>query len=174
MGSKIDFVLDVEYCVYAPGGFGSSYPGQDPSGGARYVFAYRVLNNLDPYPYPPEELDGGVKGSVNTLSVGLTDGDECASDITYVADGGNAPSSMSINPSSAMWNFVGAAYQIDYGETSEILIFTSPVVPSWDNASVSGEWSDTQQLPSPAPEPASLVLLAAGAAICVSRRRRLR
>src|SRR2546426_12007332 len=35
---------EVDYAVYAPGQFNLSFPGGDPSAGARYVYAYRVHN----------------------------------------------------------------------------------------------------------------------------------
>ena len=162
------FEADVEFCVYAPGDFDNSFPGQDPSTGTDYVYAYQIFNDLDFYPPPP--FSGAVRG----LSVGINGGDEI---ITHVGSipgtGDQSPQSDDLNSSSVWWIF-GDAYELDKGEISDILFFTTPGVPEWDYADMDGGFPDTGQLPSPqgAPEPGTLALLAVAGLLLKAGRRR--
>ena len=165
----LEWAADIEYCVYAPGNFGLSFPGQDPSAGQEFVYAYQIFNNLDPYPTSPP-LWNGDKGHINAFSVGINDGDEQAGNDGFVADVNVDPSSHSLSGSSVFFGFAGAS-QLDYGEISDVLIFTSPFVPEWDNATASGVFPDTKSLPSPAPEPATMGLLIMGLAMLWTSKR---
>jgi len=169
MGSQIDFAADVDYCVYAPGKFGLSFSGQDPSNGALYVYAYQIFNDLDPYPSGPLYMNR--KGHVNTISIGLNGGDEYVPHVGYLPGTENSPDTYNRNPSSVKWNFPLVDPQIDFNERSNILIFTSDGSPEYDSATVAGVFPTSQQLPSPAPEPASLAILAAASAFCMLSRR---
>ena len=165
----LEWAADIEYCVYAPGDFELSFPGEDPSAGLEYVYAYQIFNDLDPYPTDPPPWNGD-KGHINAFSVGINDGDEQADNDGFVADVNVDPSSHEVRPSSVFWGFAGAS-QLDYGEVSDVLIFTSPFAPEWDNATASGVFPDTEQLPSPTPEPATLGLLVLAVVALATRRR---
>jgi hypothetical protein len=168
--------VDVEYNVYAPGPdfetscdelFGA---GEDPSNGKQYVYAYQILNNVNPNPDP-------VKDYVTSFSVGLPDGDEQPANIGSVAvTGGTNPALKYFSPaapavpSTATWKFIPS---MKYPGFSNILIYTSPYGPELDNATVGGYSFDTHSMPSPTPEPATLALMAGGlAAVWTLRRRR--
>ena len=169
------WAADVEYAVYAPGGsFTTSWPGAtDPSSGQHFIYAYQIFNDLgiDPeYPYPsggPGMFGTKDKEHVTTLSIGINGSDEEVANIGYIAATGvKDPTYSEINPSSVFWEFIGGtggANQINYGDTSDVLLFSSPHGPELDYATLSGEVPDEGFLPSPAPEPATIAILAIGA-----------
>jgi PEP-CTERM motif-containing protein len=149
---------NVDYAVFAPGAFGVAFPGLDPSGGTDYVYAYQI-DNLDT--------------NITKLTVGL-DGDEALGSIGSIADVGAVDPSAALyvgsGPSSAAWDFTG----LGNGQSSALLFFTSAEAPELHISTVAADWSNTQDLPSPLPEPASLSLLAIGAGfMCVGKRRRV-
>jgi hypothetical protein len=164
-------VADVEYAVFAPG----DYPGLDPSGGSNYVYAYQILPALD--------TDGTtILGStyVSWFSVGL-DGDEnpsgIGSDPTQAILGGQPPDTSAFQGTpitTALWEYIPTVLNVHTGAYSEVLLFTSPFVPEWDNASVSGGFGlqDMESLPSPSniPEPSLIVLAGLGVAGLIRRR----
>ena len=148
---------NVDYAVFAPGAFGVAFPGQDPSGGTEYVYAYQI-ENLDT--------------DISKLTVGL-DGDEPLGTVGFLATGLTDPTASSFigaGPTSAAWDFTvpGA---LTNGNSSAVLIFTSAAAPEWDTATVAAAWSNTQNLPSPVPEPASLGLIAVGLGLVSIRRK---
>jgi len=150
---------DVDYAVFAPGAFGAAFPGLDPSGGTEYVYAYQV-ENTDP------------ATDISKLTVGL-DGDEPLGTIGFIPDAGlHDPADelfVGAPPTSAAWDF-SAATPLPSGVTSAILIFTSAAGPEWDTGTTHGVFADQQALPSPAPEPASLALMAMGLGAMGSRK----
>ncbi|KPK84766.1 MAG: hypothetical protein AMJ81_04845 [Phycisphaerae bacterium SM23_33] len=156
--------VDIEFCVYAPGQFERSYPGLDPSGGAHYVYAYEIFNDLDPHPSPSP-------GYVERFSVGL-DTDEQAANIGFIDGAGQNPNTWGLGPQTAGWNFNDPT--LSHPSVSDVLLFTSRFGPELDTATVSGSYAlaATEYLPSPLPEPAALSLLAAGAVLVAARRRR--
>ena len=159
--------LDVDYCVYAPGQFELSF-GFDPGNLGGYVYAYQILNDLGNHPYnPPEDRD-----YVSGFSVGITL-DEPGNEpipIGYIDGAGLAPFLSYFAPNTATWKFIPT---LTYELFSDVLYYTSPYGPGWDNATVIGYEADTQQLPSPIPEPATVMLLSAGlAGVAISRRRK--
>lgn len=173
--------VTVEYAVYAPGQFGLSYSGQDPSNDSQYVYAYEIFNN-DPN-HPRQDLPDYVR----RLSVGL-DGDEQPANATWVDLTPDLP--LHQDPSNASfvssggiitsvgWNYASDNRLIyDYpntgGRASDVLFFTSPFGPEWDSATVSGNLFDSDTLPSPLPEPATLALLGLGAAVMLRRWKRI-
>ena len=169
--------VDVDYCVYAPGQFELSFPGQDPTGGTEYVYAYQIFNDLDPHPVT---MPGFNPDYVGRFSVGL-DADEGAGNGGYVAGTGAAPSDVdTIGAAStqAGWDFTDA--QMHYPSVSAVLFFTSPNLPELDTATASGAYPTNPQtlpsemLPSPSniPEPATLALLGTGITLEAGRRRR--
>ena len=158
----------VEYAVYSPGDFDTSFPGGDPSGGSDYVYAYQMFNT------GPNELD--------QLTVGLDAGD----DATFigviddtVGDVGVNPNPSGVTFQGTVPNFTSAKWTynpdpgVPNGGKSRILFFTSPNSPELDSATVlAGSIADTQQLPSPVPEPTTLALAMLGLIGCAMRYRR--
>ena len=154
----------VDFAVFAPSKFNLSYPGMDPSGGANYVYAYQLHNQV------------AGTASITTFSVGLSGGNETPSGIGFVPAGGAAPTSTTFIPAGPPFTSAGFSYTGAFlapGATSQILIFTSPYGPEFDNASLMGGINKTEQLPSPVPEPASYVLLGLGVLALLVQRRRL-
>jgi hypothetical protein len=155
----------VEYAVYAPGAFDDSLDLNtplDPSGGEHYVYAYQVFN------IGGESTDTRV----STLSVDLVPdvvppGDSFVGHDSGV--GGFAPISsvfVGVNRTNVKWTFspTGTLHLL-IGENSNILYFTSPYGPQWLHGTVGGTQAsaDTQPLPSPVPEPATIALAATAA-----------
>jgi len=84
---------------------------------------------------------------------------------------GQAPGGESFSSTSAVWDFTAA--NVGLGANSDILLFTSPHPPTMQSASVGGGGLATSHnLPSPIPEPTTLILLGIGALALVMFRRR--
>src|SRR2546423_279715 len=160
---------EVDYAVYAPGKFKQTFgAGSDPSNDKRYVYAYQLHNT-----------GGTADRDLGFLSVGFDaagPGGAGPSDLgVLLSQPGDAPSSFSFIPAggppfnSATWNFTTAIPDAHY---SEILLFTSPFPPEFYDASVQGGGLSKQsRLPSPVPEPGT-VLAACGmmGALLIRRR----
>ncbi len=149
---------NVDYAVFAPGAFGAAFPGQDPSSGSDYVYAYQI-DNLDT--------------NITKFTVGL-DGDETLGSIGSIPDIGAVPPSAALyvgaGPTSAAWDFTA----LGTGLSSSLLFFTSAQAPELHSSTIAADWSNSHDLPSPLPEPATLSLLAIGTGImCVGKRRRV-
>lgn len=146
---------NVDYAVFAPG----TFPFADPSGGTDYVYAYQI-ENLD--------------SDVNKLTVGL-DGDEPLGSIGFISDVGltdpTASAYVGAGPTSAAWDFTSPG-ALTINNSSAVLFFTSSAAPEWDSATVDAAWANSQNLPSPLPEPAALGLMAMGLGLACVRRRR--
>ena len=186
--SLVTFLLnaDVEFAVYEPGKFAISFPGADPAGGSEYVYAYQIFNLTVDSSLVTEltvELDGdeplsGAPG--DPPAAGAAD----LGHVYFVAGTGDAGANGTGNlspldhyvsppdpppaPTLARWAFLTAP--LETGDTSDVLLFTSPAGPQWDSATVAGAIPATKDLPSPLPEAASLALLALGAAAMLIRR----
>jgi len=165
------FAADIEYCVYAPGKFTErpAFSGEsvDPT---HFVYAYQIAEVYDGF-------YGQDSGYINQFSVGLSDLNECAENASYVTATGTAPTSDGeIVTGSVKWVFqpgVFSSSSTSYPTApSAVLYFTSPHEPEWDNATATGAGYDTQSMPSPAPEPATVAMLALGAAFVLRIRRR--
>ncbi len=151
---------NVDFAVFAPGAFGTAFPGEDPSGGAHYVYAYQI-----------ENLDTDIV----TMTVGL-DGDEILGTVGFVGGVGLVDPAAALfvgaGPSSVAWDFDPA--QLTSGLSSAVLYFTSADAPGLDSATVLATFADSHDLPSPLPEPTALSLLALGAGfICYGQRHRV-
>jgi hypothetical protein len=149
---------NVDFAVFEPSEFGVAFPGHDPSGGDDYVYAYQI-----------ENLDNGII----TMTLGL-DGDESLGSVGFVGDVGLVnPSSSQFTgagPTSVAWSF--SPGQLTNGVSSAILFLTSANAPEMDSALVQASFVDSQSLPSPVPEPASLGLVSICAMVGLSRRNR--
>jgi hypothetical protein len=161
--------VDVDYAVYAPGQLATStvldaptYPGAD----TQYVYAYQIHNNIGGSQYL-ETLSVGFQDQVDFDS--LTEPPELPSNIGFLAGLGNVPTNTSFSTglTSARWSFVPT--NVEIGQHSTVLIYTSPYPPEWDKASIQGGFAmiATENLPSPVPEPASVFLLTAAVLVAV-------
>lgn len=154
--------VDVDYAVYAPG----AYPGADPSGGTDYVYAYEIFNTVNAGSVEAGLLLVGLQQSSGARNIGL----DVSSGAPGLA-GGVTPDITYIGATGAGWSF--SVDTVDYGEDSVTLILTSLNGPTWQYASVAdGGLSAERELPSPLPEPATLLLLTSGAVLTYFTRRR--
>jgi hypothetical protein len=146
---KIDGHID--FAVYAPGNFLLSFPDADASAATNYVYAYKIFNN--PSPTSTDSITG--------FTVGL-DGNE--NPVVNAFTGlGVAPSSnyfTGSSPTSSVWNFSSNRVKVD--TNSSVLYFTCPYGPERDKASLTttGPYAWTGTLPSPVPEPSTILGLA--------------
>lgn len=158
--------VSVDYAVYAPTMFNQSFPGQDPTGGTEYIYAYRVLNNLTPHPGWP--IWQGNEDYVSKFSVGRSlVFDDQANYRGYIVGTGQAPSTSSLPVGSAGWTYRASSNPLNYGSVSAVLYYASPFGPEWNDGTVQGINAITLPLtlPSATPEPGSLSLLALGMGI---------
>jgi hypothetical protein len=159
--SAYTMAVDVDFAVYAPGGFGGS---SDPSGGTEYLYAYEILNTINSDSVSISSFTVGLEALSQAGNIGIDGGPPGIPD-------GVTPTAQGITGSSAVWSFL--LDQIDYGEDSMTLIYTSPFAPQWMTGSVhDGGLSDEQSMPSPMPEPATIALLVLGGVGGVFSRRR--
>jgi hypothetical protein len=165
-GGPTTLTANVEFAVYAPGQFTKTFgAGSDPSGGTQYVYAYQAFDvSVAPNPR-----------TLSILTVGLLTGAQAAN-IEYLpviyGNYGLLPASSSFGGSptnSARWDYTGQT--IPVGQHTQILLFTSPHPPTPVTSSVvGGGLANSQNLPSPIPEPASWTLLAIGSVALLYRR----
>jgi len=153
--------VDMDYAVFAPGNYPDDLVnGDDPSNGTEYVYAYQAFNV-------------SASGPATTVSIGLLGGSgagNAGDDPLHVQTGGVSPTSSVVLLDSVVTSFTSP--QLLPGQHSTVFLFTSLNSPTWMSASVSNAGqSDQQSLPSPLPEPSSLVLLA-GAGLMLIRKRR--
>jgi hypothetical protein len=135
----------------------------DPSGGSQYVYAYQLWN------------DTGGSLSISAFTIGFADAadsdqgtesaDKRPDNISYLSGfpSGDPPTSAAFTypggggpAQSGVWNFSGG---LPIGDHSNVLIYTSPYPPELDVGTVQGLRTNTQMLPSPVPEPATVLLL---------------
>ncbi len=157
--------VNVDYAVYAPGKFDSTFGTADPSNGTQYVYAYQFFDVLP-----------GTVG-VTAFSVGQEPG-ALSQDIGSVLapdNSGGTPYSNAAfnpggNPTSAIWSF--SSPNVPVGGNSSVLIYTSPYGPGMQSSSVQGAAAliASASLPSPVPEPATGALLAIAATFLLSVR----
>jgi hypothetical protein len=176
----------VEYAVYAPGQFSASAAlgsPVDPSGGSDWVYAYEIFATNTP---------------VLTLTVGIQPGNVPASyvgtnrigDLPFSPELGESPDSGTTNVfynwstsllaiNNARWTNAtnGSNPDLWKNNHSTVLFFTAPFGPQWRVSTISGGSTavNSQNLPSPVPEPGTAVMAAIAAAFLLAaqwRRRR--
>jgi hypothetical protein len=165
----------IDFAVYDKGHFNSSFPGQDPSNGTRYVYRYQLYNNSS----------ATSTDYMKLLTVGLAgDGDTQAANCTWIDPGIGSYPSGGVVPTSGASSIIGTpatsvvwsfqSPRVQPNTHSYMLIFTSPFSPKYRTASVNSSntpshYTDNQggqhnqwwgQVPSPIPEPASWISLA--------------
>jgi hypothetical protein len=157
----------VDYAVYARDAFNAAFGDVDPANHDPYVYTYQLRNAT------------GSPQAITKFTVGLdSDSMSAAQIITQTGDPelpvGVATSlapafaPASVPYTSAAWTF----NTIGVGAKSEILLFTSLVLPQWLPTTVKGTSlpPETGSVPSPVPEPFGLIgLLIAGAMFLLVR-----
>jgi len=144
--------VEVQYAVYGIG----DYPGNDPSNGTEYVYAYQIFNDVDTQ-----------SSSVSSFTVGIPAENECRPavvgyDRDYMdpEDEAVAPTLFAITEDSAAWTFLYDTVAAP-DEYSKVLLFASPCPPGGGTASVQdGGLSDFESVPVPIiPEPTTILWL---------------
>lgn len=154
----------INYAVFAPGDITKTFADwTDPTGGTGYVYAYELFNL------------GGSGDYIKYLTVNLQ-GNEMAANVSEIPIPGTPSprhSDGSTLSTSVKWNYT-LANRVYGGETSNILIFTSPYRPEWDLSMIQYNVIPVNVpggLPSPIPEPSTLFGLAiAGALVLMFHR----
>lgn len=156
--SVVSHDTQVDYCVYTPGDFSMSFPGEAVPAD-RYVYAYQVTDL--------------VEGLITRFSVGLDDDEQAAGIAAIAGTGDVSPSNSAFAAKTAGWDF-NPSIEAPGTSSSLVLYYTSPFSPEEHNASTTGKygWGDTHPLPSPTPEPATLALFGGAMAYCLGLRRR--
>jgi PEP-CTERM motif len=181
IGTKLS--ASIEYAVYAPGTFGSSLalgsPGNaaEPSNGTEYVYAYEIINNA-------------LSVAISSFSVGIFDQYDPITSLAnkgvMTSAGGVTPFKVEFipNPAANLGDITNAKYSfgppnttIPVGGHSDYLMFTSPLGPGLKTSSVVGTGSlRNRLLPTPIPEPSTILLGSFGVATLLAiagyRRRR--
>jgi len=152
-GTKI-IAGHIDYAVYAPAQFSQSFSNADSSTLSNFVYAYQIFSSSSSSDY------------IKTLSVGLAGDEQTVFTGWLGGTSGVAPSANNFSGTprtSDVWNF--NTTRITHDTNSEILYFTSPFGPdpleyraTLAAGTVAANWTGT--LPNPAPEPATLSVLA--------------
>jgi hypothetical protein len=169
--TTFEISANVDYAVYNPGKFNLSFgAGADPSGGTQYVYAYEVFNTGANGPntaaQPISIFTEGLGPNANAQNIE-------ALPIVF-GNFGQLPDNSSFAgapPTSGRWDYT--THNLPLGAATQILLFTSPHGPILQPGSVSGGGlGASQPLPSPAPEPSSVILLVMGGLAVLAMRRR--
>ncbi|MDZ4657264.1 MAG: PEP-CTERM sorting domain-containing protein [Bythopirellula sp.] len=169
---------EVDWAAFAPGKFAlyladEGLAGPDPSGGTDVVYAYQIVSVTTAVP--------GIASL--TVGIDLADTRGVVLAPTAVSAGGGSeklPSGGGDEGTSMSWTF--AANPVGAGDTSGLLVFTSPFAPEFDHMTVvSGLAAGTafNGVASPSvrifqndvPEPNTLIGLALGLFSLFARRR---
>jgi hypothetical protein len=169
----------VDWAVFSPGGFQSYLNSQaiaqtDPSGANELIYVYQISSVTAATP------------GIDTLTVGIDPPDDrgSVSAPAFVLTGAaseQSPTGGGDNTTSMAWFFNGTELQV--GDTSSLLVFTSPNVPEFDFLAVNSGLAGPANFPlvgSPSdllfeiPEPTSCLLTAFGLVMgsLVLRRKR--
>ena len=158
----------VDYAVYDNSDQNYTYPGTAPQGG-RYIYAYQVFNETDPC----------SNVNIESLSVAILDGVDVGEIDWFDHDvfGGVDPSVLYFSPDentplSARFMFIYPDF-LHGGEYSSNLLFSSDNSPTWGYAHVEGTsvGGMVENLPTPAPEPASIIVLGGGCLVFAIKRK---
>ena len=152
----------VDYAVYDKG----QYPGTVPSGlGGKYIYAYQVFN----------ETSSNI--NIDFFSVGLKPGaidlatDQSWDDSAYALPGGISCTIFIdfIGSPAEKAGFAFFAGPIGIGQHSEVLLFSSDYEPMYYYGIVAG--GALGKLPSPIPEPGTIILLSGFIFLAVKKRK---
>ncbi len=151
------WTADVDYAVYAPGEYQGTHVNKDTN----YIYAYQIFN--DPGTMTLSHLSIGLEENAGAASPGY--------DSTYGVSGGVVPVLswlVGTPPTSVQW-VDGVAPSAH----STVLLFSSPYTYTFEPATLAnGGEGDTQSMPTPIPEPATMCLLVLGGIGVLIRRRR--
>jgi hypothetical protein len=183
-GDEVEAV--VEWAAFFPGRFqlylNAEHPGAvDPSAPGEILYAYQVVSVAAASP------------GISTLTVGVDPPPPGAPPVdprgsvapTFVAGtpvGSVAPSGSGDQNTSMLWSWGPGASLLNVGETSPILVFTSPFAPELDTMQLSSGLASPSPSPLVAsigdrtvdreiPEPTALVMLMLGGAALMAARR---
>jgi len=150
----------VDYAVYAPGKYSGSMSFPD-----QFVYAYQLYCD----PSSDVVIDFFSVGIRNDVAVGNVLYDDSN---PYELPGGIRPSAQFALTESVLYLF-----QLDSvaaNECSDVVLFTSDAGPAMGAGAVSGGITGGAivELPTPVPEPATVLLVGLGSLLAVRRRRR--
>ena len=153
----------VDYAVYAPGHFSNSValgapgsPPPDPSLAQDYVYAYQIINLPASTTYITELSVGLYPNAVPLNSTNIGNFVGPPADVAALPpDFSQFNAVVGAPKSSAIWSYSG---EIDPTQHSDILYFTSPFPPTKITSSLYGAENVSRLLPTPVPEPNTLVL----------------
>jgi hypothetical protein len=160
-------VAEVDWAVFSPGNFQSYLNSQsiaqlDPSGANELIYVYQISTVTTAAP------------GIETLTVGVDAPDPRGSVLApaFVSTGSateQSPTDGGDNTTSMAWFFSGT--ELHAGDTSSLLVFTSPNVPEYDFLSINSGLAGPANFPSVGspssllfqiPEPTSLFLALIG------------
>ena len=162
-GEGLDGTID--FAVFTKAGFASEFPASGflPNASDNFVYTYQVLNNGPGTDF----ISAQIIAPVAAAAQGAIGAFDIAADID--------PGIMTFLNDSAQWIFTGAEGQIENNFNSSILVYSSPFSPTGGfSVTINGGTSASTSAPVPGaliPEPASVLLAAAGFAALGLRRR---
>jgi len=160
-GYGCTFDGEVDYAVYAPGTYGGSLT----FSGDHYVYAYQLFNDN----ISNVVIDTFQMGKLAAVPVA-----SAISDHFYSVPGGIASGPQYIMSENVLYLFM--AQSVGAGQYSTVLLFSSPSMPTWGAGVVSGGVTGgvvVDNLPTPIPEPATVMILGGGVLMMnVTRKRK--
>lgn len=142
---------DVDYAVFAPGSFQSFLNANnisftDPTGGSDFIYAYQIF------------VESAAPG-VFDFTVGIDPTAPRDVDPNSIPGTGDETPFFTIDsPQQQKWSFDG---DLGTGESSQILYFSSPLGPKFNTMTINSGIASPDPsplVPSPVPEPATLLL----------------
>jgi hypothetical protein len=135
--------------------------GLEKPGQGRYIYAYQVFSN--PFVEQGDVAHFAILGAGGgALDESVINGTEAQDD----GQAGIAPSPL-VSETQGVWKWTSEGGLIAQGEHSWFLVFSSDMVETTGDFEIAGP-----ELPAPAPEPGTLLLLGLGGITVSSRRRR--
>jgi hypothetical protein len=150
----------VDYAVYAPG----DYVGSLSLPADQYVYCYQI------FVLPTSGAIGFFTVNLSPDATALNAAFDTAS--LSGVPGGSTPANSTVSQDFVTYNF--GRNSISANNHSAVLLFTSDFAPQVGDGIVSGALPGTAQIdiPTPTPEPASMLILALGVPALLGRRRR--